>query len=129
MTDFARLAALARGTLDAVHGEAVQFQPMERGKGPHGAFLPSATRPAADIVIAEFRDTDFAARKRAMPTIGQTGERMANRSPEIFASTAYAGPIATGDRIIKANGERFDIVSRDPDGIGNVILGLAHISG
>ncbi|MEO3997186.1 hypothetical protein [Mesorhizobium sp. CAU 1732] len=136
MTDFARLASLARLTVDAVHGGAVRLQPKERGKGPHGAVVNSTTRQAAIITVAFFSDTDFAARKRAMPTIGQAGERMLNRSPETFASTAFAGEIATGDHIVKLDpvtqqptGKAYEVVSRDPDDIGNVILGLVHIHG
>ncbi|GLS29953.1 hypothetical protein SAMN04488498_104342 [Mesorhizobium albiziae] len=130
-SEFAHLAMLARHAVDAVHGEAATLKPQDRAKGPHGAGAPSATRAEQPIVVAFFQDTEFAARRRAWPTIGQAGDRMLNRSPEIYGSTSFAGEIAIGDRILRdPDGSRklFEVVSRDPDGIGNAILGLASIA-
>lgn len=134
MTSFADLAALARTAVDAVHGEVALLKPIERAKGPHGARSASTTRDAIDITVAFYQDTELAARRRAQPVIGQTGDRMINRSPEIFGSTAYAGEIAIGDHLLRnpdatATGPLYEIVTRDPDGIGNTILGLAEIKG
>lgn len=134
MTDFADLAALARVAIDAVHGEVALLKPTDRAKGPHGARTASAIRDETDITVAFYQDTELSARRRAQPTIGQTAERMLNRSPEIFGSTAYAGEIGIGDRLLRnpeapTPGPLYEIVTRDPDGIGNTILGLAEIRG
>jgi hypothetical protein len=128
-SEFARLAALARTAVDAVFGEAATLKPRDRAKGPHGGAVASATRPEAAISIAFYQDTELAARRRAMPIIGQA-ERMVSRSPEIFGSTGFAGDIAVGDHVLRiATVELFEVVTRDPDGIGNIILGLALIKG
>lgn len=133
-SEFARLAALARTAVDAVHGEAATLKPVDHAKGPHGARAASTTRPEVGIVVAFYHDIEFAARKRAMPAIGQAGERMLNRSPEIFGSTSFSGEIAVGDKILRnpaaaTPGPGYEVVSRDPDEIGNVILGLAVVKG
>lgn len=126
MSEFARLAALARHAVDAVHGEAATLQPMERAKGPHGAASPSG--PAVPITVAFFHDTDLAARQRARPLIKDDGARLLNRTPEIFGSTAFTGDIGEGYQIRRhKTDELFQVVTRDPDGIGNVILGLVSI--
>lgn len=130
MTNFADLASVARLAIDAVHGEAAVLKPTERAKGPHGRRTPSTTDPEATISVAYFQDTELAARRRAQPMIGQTGERMVNRSPEIFGSTGYAGAIAVGWKLLReASGDLHEIISIDPDGVGNRILGLAAIKG
>lgn len=129
-SDFADLAMLARSAVDAVHGEAAILKPTDRAKGPHGVRTASAARPEVPITVAFFQDTELLARRRAMPLIGQGSERLLNRSPEVFGSTAHAGDIAVGDRLLRlANGDVFEIVAIDPDGIGNRILGLSHIKG
>ncbi len=129
-SDFADLAMLARATVDAVHGEAAMLKPTDRAKGPHGARTASATRAEVSITVAFFQDTEMVARRRAMPPVGQGGERMLNRSPEIFGSTAHPGDVAVGDRLLRtATGDVFEVITIDPDGIGNRILGLAHIKG
>jgi hypothetical protein len=128
VTNFADLAAIARVTLDAVHGEVARLKPQDRTRGPHGRKTQSVDRPATDITVAFYRDTELQARKRAQPMIGQTGERMLNRSPEIFGSTAFSGAIAEGDHLARPKtGELFEIVSKDPDDLGNFILGLSAI--
>ena len=131
-SEFARLAALARTAVDAVNGEAATLKPTDQAKGPHGVRVASATRPETDIVVAFYHDTEFAARKRAMPTINQAGDRMLNRSPEIFGSTGYVGDIAIGDKLLRnptaeTPGPCYEVVTRDLDGIGNTILGLAIV--
>lgn len=129
-SDFAFLAMLARGPIDAVLGEAATLHPTERAKGPHGARTPSSTRPAAPIVAVFFQDTEFAARQRARPLIGQTSDRMLNRSPDVLCSTAFAGDIAVSDKLLRdGTGEMFEIVTIDPDGVGDRILGLSHVKG
>jgi hypothetical protein len=130
VTNFADLAGIARTTLAAIHGEVARLKPRDRLAGPHGASIPSTDRAEADVVACFWRDTEFEARRRAQPLVGQTGQRMASRSAEIFASTGHAGPFAVGDHLARpVTGELFEIVSRDPDGIGNTILGLAAIKG
>lgn len=130
MTNFADLAGIVRSTLDAVHGEVARLKPRDRMAGPHGANVPSLDRAETDIDACFWRDTEFEARRRAQPMIGMTGQRMASRSPEIYASTGHAGPFAVGDHLARpATGELFEIVSRDPDDVGNTILGLAAIKG
>lgn len=131
-SDFADLAMFSRAVVDAVHGETARLRPADRAKGPHGKLTASADRPETDIVVAFFQDTEFAARSRAQPTFGQAGDRMANRSPEIYGSTGFAGDIAVGDRLTRGPGgadTNYEIVAIDPDGIGNRILGLARIKG
>lgn len=130
-SEFARLAMLARAAVDAVHGEAATLKPTDRAKGPHGGRSASTTRAEASIVVAFYQDTEMAARRRAMPLLGQaSGDRMLSRSPEIFGSTGFAGEIAIGDRLLRiSTAELFEVVTRDPDGVGSVILGLAHING
>jgi hypothetical protein len=129
-SEFAFLADLARTAVDAVHGEDATLKPMDRARGPHGAAAPSASRHPAPLVVAFYQDTEFAARRRAQPLISQSGERLLNRSPEIFGSTGYAGDIAVGDKILRDDtGDLFEVVTIDPDGIGNRILGLVHIKG
>lgn len=126
MSEFARLAALARHAVDAVHGEAATLQPMERAKGPHGSSTPSGL--ALPMTMAFFHDTDLAARHRARPLIKDDGAKLLNRSPEIYGSTAFAGEIGIGDMVARiATGEVFEVTTRDRDGIGNIILGLASI--
>lgn len=128
MTEFARLASLARLAVDAVHGEAATLLPVMRGKGPHGSVLPSTERPEASLVAAFFQDTEREAKRRAQPMIGQTGDRMLHRSPEIFASTAYTGDIAVGDRLRRERtGLSYEVATIDPDGVGSRILGLYAI--
>lgn len=132
MSLFADLAGIARDAVDAVHGEAMRFMPMDRQAGPHGRPVASTSRSGADIVVALWRDTELEARRRAQPLIGQTGQKMVNRSPELYGSTRHPG-CAIGDRLHTldrhgtAVGPAYEIVSRDPDGIGNTILGLCAI--
>lgn len=127
-SEFARLAGIARQAVDSVHGETVTHQPMLRSEGPHGGIAPDPERSIANITAAFFQDTDRAARMRAQPLIGQTGDRMLNRSPEIFASVAPAVDVAARDRILRqSNGQMYEVETLDPDGIGNVILGLIAI--
>lgn len=131
-SNFAALAAMSRRTVDAVHGEAAILKPTDRGKGPHGARTASVTRAETEITVAFFQDTELQARRRAQPLIGQTGDRMMNRSPEIFGSVAPDVEIATGDKIVRdptGAPKYFEVISRDPDGIGNFILGLVEIKG
>lgn len=132
MTDFSDLAALARSAVDAVHGEVALLMPVDRAKGPHGARAASSDRAEASITAAFFQDTELAARRRAQPLIGQSGDRMMSRSPEIFCSTAHVVAIAIGDHLLRnpdsaSAGPLYEIITRDPDGIGNTILGLAEI--
>lgn len=130
MTNFADLAGIARTTLDAIHGEVARLKPRDRLAGPHGASVPSIDRAEADIAACFWHETELEARRRAQPMVGMTGQRMASRSPEIFASTSHAGPFAVGDHLARPEtGDLYEIVSRDPDGIGNTILGLAAIKG
>lgn len=127
-SEIARLAELTRSTLDAVHGEAATLKPMDRAKGPHGVRVPSQDRSEATITAIFYRDVERAARNRAQPTIGQTRDRMINRSPEIYCSTGHAGDIAIGDRLLRrGTDELFEIVERDRDGLGDVVLALAEI--
>jgi len=129
-SDFADLVTLARASIDAVYGEAATLKPTDRAKGPHGALTPSSTRSPVSVVAAFFQDTEYAARQRARPLIGQTGERLLNRSPDILCSTAYAGDIAVGDRLVRdGTGDVFEVISIDPDGVGNRILGLSRVKG
>ncbi len=129
-SSFASLAGIARHAVDAVHGEAATLKPQDRAKGPHGAKSASAARPVATITVAFFHDVDRAARNRAQPQIGQTGDRLMNRSPEIFGSTAYDGDIAVGDHLLRdGDGQLFEIVWNDADGTGGRILGFAAIKG
>lgn len=130
-SEFARLAGLARAAVDTVFGEAAILKPRDRAKGPHGGSVASVDRTEATISVAFYQDTELAARRRAMPLVGQSnGAHTINRSPEIYGSTAFSGDIAIGDHIVRsASGDHFEVVTRDLDGIGNAILGLAHIKG
>lgn len=77
-------------------------------------------------MVAFFHDTEREARLRAQPMLGQSGDRMVNRSPEILGSTAYRGDMQPNDRLLRQDtGVLFEIVTLDRDGIGNTILGLA----
>ena len=129
-SDFASLVGLARDAVDAVFGEDARLKPMDRAKGPHGSRPASTSRSEQTIVVAFFTNIEFEASRRAQPTIGQTGERMLNRSPDLIGSTGFAGEIAVEDRLRReTTGELFEVLWRDRDGFGNTIVGLAAIKG
>lgn len=125
---FDGLVEFARSAIDATFGEAVTLKPMTVSKGPHGRSSPSSERAETMISIAFFHDTERAARMRAQPSVASgSGERLLNREPEVLGSVANVPEIATGDLIVKASGETFEVIARDPDGVGNVILGLVAV--
>jgi hypothetical protein len=130
VSDFAALAAIARAAVEAVHGDAVTLKPMDAARGPHGSPRPSVERPEQTVRACFFFDTDLEIRRRARPMIGQTGAQMMNRSPDIFASLPAACGAIAGDLIVRdKDGVRqvFEIMTRDPDDVGDLIVGLASV--
>ncbi|QKV20246.1 head-tail joining protein [Oricola thermophila] len=129
-SNFARLAGLARNAVDKVLGEPAILKPFDRARGPHGRLSASDTRPEVEITAVFYQDTERAARERAQPLVSRSGDRLMNRTPEIFASVSTAAEIATGDRIVRTGtGATYQVETRDPDGNGNIILGLSAAKG
>lgn len=125
---FASLVGAARSAIDAVFGEAASLLPMDRARGPHGARAASASRPVAAIMVAFFHDTDRAAKMRAQPVLGQSGDRLLNRSPEILGSVSANVQANVGDHVHRtADGVTYEIIAKDPDGVGNIILALCVV--
>ena len=126
MSGFSHLADLARTAVEAVHGEPVTVQPMDRA-GPNSKPAISTKRPAFSVIAAFYEDSSP---RPAMAQPSFDGGRSLHRAPGLAASIRLSSSVhlQTTDHLIRGDGRRYEISEINPDGLGGAMLTLSRLA-
>jgi hypothetical protein len=133
MTDFADLAALARGTVSAVMGEAVTIVPVTRQGGVNSStFIADPVRASFTADAVPYRlltgSADGRTGGQAMGVNGSERVPLHMAQDTILAIDRPAVNLVEGDRVQRADGSWWAIRAPQTDEAGTCILSIYRSS-
>ena len=128
MTDFADLAALARGTVAAVMGETVTIVPVVKQGGPNSSILiVDPSRASFDTVAIPYRMMSNVPDTRGGMAVGVSGaERTALHAAQdtIFSMDRPMINLIEGDRVLRADGSWWAMRAPQTDEAGTMVIAI-----